>query len=106
MEPLDSLREEFIDGLLYCHHRANSNTEKALEVAAFAYALIELLIEKGLLAEDELNERERQVANSPEFSRMKIASYHSALARSSGWSSGVCAWAAIRRRARAAATAA
>jgi len=51
-----------IGGLLYCHHRENTNTEKLLEVAAFAYSLIELLLEKGLLTEEELNERKRQVA--------------------------------------------
>ena len=49
------------DGLRYTHHGANANTSKTLEVTAFAYALIELLIEKGLLTEEELNERKRQV---------------------------------------------
>lgn len=34
------------------------NTSKTLEVTAFAYALIELLMEKGLLTEEELNEEE------------------------------------------------
>ncbi|HEX8652915.1 MAG TPA: YkgJ family cysteine cluster protein [Pyrinomonadaceae bacterium] len=56
-----TLREEIAGGLLYCHHRANANTSKALEASAFAYALIELLIEKGLLTEEELNERKREV---------------------------------------------
>src|SRR5438093_12054942 len=57
----EQLRQEITGGLLYCHHRANTNTSKTLEVTAFAYALIELLIEKGLLTEDELNERKRAV---------------------------------------------
>jgi hypothetical protein len=57
----EGLRREVAGGLLYCHHRANTNTSKALEVSAFAYALIELLIEKGLLTADELNERKREV---------------------------------------------
>lgn len=56
------LRQEFVGGLLYCHDRANTNTSKTLEVTAFAYALIELLLDKGLLTEAELNERKRQVA--------------------------------------------
>lgn len=56
------LRDEVVGGLLYCHHRENTNTSKTLEVAAFAYGLIELLLEKGLITEDELNERKRQVA--------------------------------------------
>jgi putative zinc- or iron-chelating protein len=55
------LQQEFTGGLLYCHDRANANTAKTLETAAFAYASIELLIEKGLLTEEELNERKNQV---------------------------------------------
>lgn len=59
-EPAEGLREEIVGGLLYCHHRANSNTSKTLEVSAFTYALIELLVEKGLLTEEELNERKQE----------------------------------------------
>ena len=57
----DRLRREVAGGLLYCHHRENTNTTKTLEVTAFAYAVIDLLIEKGLLDEDELNERKRKI---------------------------------------------
>jgi hypothetical protein len=57
-----ALRQELVGGLLYCHDRENTNTSKTLEVMAFAYALIELLLEKGLLTEAELNDRKRQVA--------------------------------------------
>jgi Fe-S-cluster containining protein len=39
------------------------NTTKTIEVTAFAYALIELLLEKGLLSEEELNERKKIVAD-------------------------------------------
>jgi hypothetical protein len=59
---LESWGAELTGGLVYTHHRANANTRKTLEVTSFAYALIELLIEKGLLTEAELNERKRQVA--------------------------------------------
>jgi len=62
IESFEQLRQEVTGGLLYTHHRANANTSKTLEVASFAYALIELLIEKGLLTEAELNERKHQVA--------------------------------------------
>ena len=41
---LESLRDELARGLMYTHSRANANTSKMLEVAAFSYALIELLI--------------------------------------------------------------
>jgi hypothetical protein len=59
-QSLDRLRQEIVGALLYCHHRENSNTTKTLEVSAFAYALIELLVEKGLLTEEELNERKQE----------------------------------------------
>jgi hypothetical protein len=58
---LDDLYEQVSGGLLYTHHRVNTSTSKTLEVTAFAYALIELLIEKGLLTEEELDERKREV---------------------------------------------
>jgi hypothetical protein len=61
-EVLEELRRELSGGLLYAHHRANGNTSKVLEVTSFAYALIELLVEKGLLTVEELDERKRQVA--------------------------------------------
>lgn len=62
IEITEQLRQEIIRGLLYCHSRESMNTSKTLEVTAFAYALIELLMEKGLLTEEELNERKRKVA--------------------------------------------
>ncbi|NUM74048.1 YkgJ family cysteine cluster protein [candidate division KSB1 bacterium] len=49
-------------GLRYCHKRINANTSKSLEVASFLYALIDLLIERGVLTEEELNERQKKVA--------------------------------------------
>jgi Fe-S-cluster containining protein len=58
----EQLRQEIVGGLLYCHDRENANTGKMLEVMAFAYALIELLMEKGLFDEAEINERKKQVA--------------------------------------------
>ena len=58
---IDDLYKQVSGGFLYSHHRANANTSKTLEVTAFAYALIDLLIEKGLLTEEELNERKREV---------------------------------------------
>jgi hypothetical protein len=59
---LEELHDEVGGGLLYAHHRANANTSKTLEVASFAYALIELLVDKGLLTVEELDERKRLVA--------------------------------------------
>ncbi len=62
-EWLDELHTQISSGLLYTHYRNNANTRKTLEVTSFAYTLIELLIEKGLITEEELNERKRQVAD-------------------------------------------
>jgi Fe-S-cluster containining protein len=63
-EDWESLRHEVVGGLLYTHHRANTNTSRTLEVASFAYALIQLLIEKGVLTQEELDERKRKMGQS------------------------------------------
>jgi hypothetical protein len=57
------LDREWLEGLLYCHSRMNANTNKILEVASFAYALIELLVEKGLITLKELDDRKIEVCN-------------------------------------------
>lgn len=60
-ETLESMRQEFAEGLLYVHSRANANTSKVLEVASFSYALIELLKERGIISIEELDERKKTV---------------------------------------------
>lgn len=60
-DQLGQLREDIAEGLMYAHSRANANTSKVLEVASFSYALIELLIERGVISVGELDERKRQV---------------------------------------------
>lgn len=57
----EELRDELAKGLLYLHSRANANTSKALEVASFSYALIELLSERGIISIEELDERKKIV---------------------------------------------
>ncbi len=57
----EKLRDELAKGLLYLHSRANANTSKTLEIASFAYALIELLSERGLLSIEELDARKKIV---------------------------------------------
>ena len=61
-EGYERLRQETAHGLRYCHTRINANTGKALEVASFLYAMIEILVEKGLLTIAELDERKSKVA--------------------------------------------
>jgi hypothetical protein len=46
---------------MYSHSRENANTSKVLEVASFSYALIELLMERGLISVEELDQRKRAV---------------------------------------------
>jgi Fe-S-cluster containining protein len=58
---IEELRDDVAHGLIYSHTRANANTSKVLEVAAFSYALIELLIERGLLTVEELDARKKEV---------------------------------------------
>lgn len=55
-------RQEVQDGLAYLHTRVGATAARALESAAFAYALIELLAERGLIDIEELDARKRQVA--------------------------------------------
>ncbi len=59
---IDQLRKEIAGGLLFCHSRESEATSKTLEVTAFSYALIELLMEQGIITEDDLNERKRKIA--------------------------------------------
>jgi len=56
------LRQEVADGLLHVHRRLGAGTAKTLEVAAFLYALVELLAEKGLIEIEALDTREAAVA--------------------------------------------
>ena len=57
----EKLRNDVAAGLMYAHGRENANTSKVLEVASFSYALIELLMERGVISVEELDERKRQV---------------------------------------------
>lgn len=62
LETTEELREDLVEGLRYVHHQLGANTGKALETASFLYALIELLMKKGLLTEQELNAQKVEVA--------------------------------------------
>lgn len=54
---LPAMYSEVAQGLAYLHNRTNATTGRTLEAASFTYALIELLIEKGLISLDEIDER-------------------------------------------------
>lgn len=53
---------EFIDGLLYCHYQMNANAAKLFEALAYSYSLMELLIAKGIIGIEELDQRKETVA--------------------------------------------
>lgn len=55
------LRQEVAEGLLYAHSRLNANTAKTLEAAAFIYALVEMLSEKGIISLEELDQHKHAV---------------------------------------------
>lgn len=55
-------RREIEDAIAYLHTRVNATTARALESASFVYALIELLVERGLLKIEEIDARKQQVA--------------------------------------------
>ena len=59
---VEALRQEVTHGFLDSHVRSDKNAGKALEIASFCYALIELLQEKGLLTFEELNDRQKVVS--------------------------------------------
>lgn len=49
-------------GLIYTHHRANANTAELHHACATIHALVDLLVERGLLDEAELASRRQQIA--------------------------------------------
>jgi Fe-S-cluster containining protein len=55
-------RREIEEGLAYLHGRVGATAARALESAAFVYALIELLVERGTISLEELDVRKKQVA--------------------------------------------
>jgi len=61
IDGLENLRNDIAEGLMFSHSRENANTSKVLEVASFSYALIELLMERGLISVEELDQRKREV---------------------------------------------
>ena len=58
---VESNHAEVLRGLVYTHNRANANTAELHRTSVSVAALIDLLIEKGLVAPDELNERRKQL---------------------------------------------
>jgi hypothetical protein len=55
-------RREIEAGIAYLHRRVGATTARVLESAAFVYALIELMTERGLITVEEIDARKGQVA--------------------------------------------
>ena len=55
-------RREIEEGLAYLHARVGATAARVLESASFVYALIELVVERGLLTIEEIDARKKQVA--------------------------------------------
>ena len=55
-------RQEIEEGLAYLHSRVGATVARTLESASFVYALIEILVERGLLTIEEIDARKKQVA--------------------------------------------
>jgi len=55
-------RREVEEGLAYLHARVGATAARVLESASFVYALIELVVERGLISIEEIDARKKQVA--------------------------------------------
>ncbi|MCL4297998.1 MAG: YkgJ family cysteine cluster protein [Anaerolineae bacterium] len=70
LEPKPELRQQVAEGLLYTHSRLNANSRQARQTAAYVYALLELLDDKGLITPAELETR-REVAEQQLIAQFK-----------------------------------
>ncbi|MGV0025334.1 YkgJ family cysteine cluster protein [Phormidesmis priestleyi] len=52
--------DDLANGLAYLHTRVNANAGRTLESAAFVYALIDLLVESGLITVEQIDDRKQQ----------------------------------------------
>ena len=55
-------RREIEEGLAYLHGRVGATAARVLESASFVYALIELVVERGILSIEEIDARKKQLA--------------------------------------------
>ncbi|MCB0120958.1 MAG: YkgJ family cysteine cluster protein [Caldilineaceae bacterium] len=69
-DPSIPQRRPIAQGLLYTHNRLNANLRKTREAAAYIYALIELLHDKGIIGVEELESR-REVLEMQLLARYK-----------------------------------
>lgn len=58
-----SEERDWLDGLRYCHYQLNANARKVFEALAYSYSLVEVLIAKGVVGIEELNQRKDAVSH-------------------------------------------
>src|ERR1051326_2472576 len=59
---VDSSRAEIVRGLVYTHNRANANTAELHKTSVTVAAVIDLLIDRGLIDAADLSARREQLA--------------------------------------------
>lgn len=55
-------KSELVDGLLFCHYQLNASATKLFEALSYSYALMEVLIAKGIVGIEEVNQRKDAVS--------------------------------------------
>jgi len=60
-DPISGIFNELASGLVYVHTRLDDNTARTVNNAAKLAALIDILVEKGLLDAAEVEERSKQI---------------------------------------------
>jgi hypothetical protein len=58
----DEFAADLLRGLIYTHNRANANTAEVHQAHAIIQAVVDLLVERGVLDEEALEARRQQVA--------------------------------------------
>jgi len=62
-DTLGTLRQEIVRGLLYIHSRLDVNTDETLEARSLVVALVDMLVAKGLITTEEMeNARQTEAA--------------------------------------------
>jgi Fe-S-cluster containining protein len=60
---VEQIRRDLVGGFMHAHNQANASAGRTLESATFLYALIEILVEKGILTIEELDARKDKIAD-------------------------------------------
>ena len=59
-----SVHQELVRGLIYTHNRANANTAEVHHACATIHSLVDLLVERGMIGQEELDARRQAAAEA------------------------------------------